>query len=244
MNDAPRYDSSSSGSEDAYHNVGDRERTISLLAGAGSLLVGLRRGGTHGLLMSALGGYLAYRGVTGHCPAYSYFGMNTSRPGDSLLSGRPTSLHLTTGVTIERSPEELYQVWRDFTYLPTFMRYLNSVTPTGDSRTHWIADLPVAGQLEWDSEVVQDDPNERIAWRSVEDSDIEQRGEIRFQPAPGDRGTEVELDLHYAAPGGQLTKAAGSLINAVTEEVVREDLRRFKHLMESGEIPTGARTAP
>lgn len=229
---------------DEYRNVGDQERAVSLLAGFGSVLLGLRRGGSQCLLLGGLGGYLTYRGVTGHCPAYGWAGINSVRPGDQGLFERPSEpLRLSAGVTVGRTPEALYQTWRDFTYLPTFMEYISSVRPIGEGRTHWVAETPVGAQLEWDSEVIQDVPNERISWRSLEGADIGQRGEVRFRPAPGDRGTEVEVELEYALPGGRLGTAAGGLVNAITEELVREDLRRFKRLMESGEIPTGVRAA-
>lgn len=222
-----------------YHNVSDQERKASLIGGAGSLIFALRRGGILGLALAAVGGLLSYRGITGYCPMFARWGKSTAKATDrGLFSTAP--LHITTGVTIGREPQELYQFWRDFTRLPTFMKFITEVRPSGEDRIHWVAESPLGGKLEWDSEVVADVPNQRIAWRATEDSPINHSGEIRFRSAPAGRGTEVELDLNYEAPGGKLSKALGGFLNSMTEQAVREDLRRFKWLMEAREIPTNA----
>ena len=223
-------------------NVSDQERKASLIAGLGSLIFALRRGGLSGLAMGALGGMLSYRGVTGHCPVYTAMGKSTAKPTDRGLFG-PVPLHVTTGMTIAREPQELYQFWRDFTRLPTFMKFIAEVRPSGEQRTHWVAESPLGGRLEWESEVVEDVPNERIVWRATEDSQVKHDGEIRFRCAPAGRGTEVELDLRYEVPAGKLGKALGGFLNSMTEQALREDLRRFKRLMESHEIPTNAVTS-
>lgn len=226
----------------SYHNVNDQERKVSLLAGAGSLIFALRRGGLFGLAVGALGGLLGYRGATGHCPVFARLGKSTARPSDQGLFGT-APLHITTGVTIGREPQELYQFWRGFTRLPTFMKFITEVRPSGEQRTHWVAESPLGGKLEWESEVTEDVPNERIAWRATEDSKIAHSGEIRFRSAPAGRGTEVELDLHYEVPGGNLGKAWKGFVKSMTEQAIREDLRRFKRLMETREIPTNAVTS-
>ncbi|HET8701472.1 MAG TPA: SRPBCC family protein [Nitrococcus sp.] len=225
-----------------YRNVSDQERKASLIAGAGSLLFGLRRGGVFGLTMGALGGLLGYRGLTGHCPVFARLGKSTAKPTDRGLFGT-APVDISTGVTINREPQDLYQFWRGFTRLPTFMKYITEVQPSEGNRTHWVAESPIGGKLEWESEVVEDVPNERIIWRTTEDSRVAHRGEIRFRPAPAGRGTEVELDLHYEVPGGKLGQTWKSFAKFMTEQAIREDLRRFKRLMEAREIPTNAVTS-
>lgn len=226
---------------EGYRNVGDSDRRISLAAGAGSLLYGLRRGGLFGLALSAVGGLFIYRGASGHCPMFARIHHSSVRPGDRGLFGEHAGpLHFTTGLTIRRSPEELYQFWRGFTRLPEFMKYIKEVRPSAGERTHWVAEIPRAGRVEWEAEVVRDVPNESISWRSVEGSDVPQQGEIRFRPGPDGKGTEVELDIRYEPPAGKLGKTFSGLLNTLTKEAAREDLRRFKRLMETGEIPTGS----
>ncbi len=227
----------------AYYNISDTERKLSLAVGAASLAYGLRRGGAVGWAMGVTGGLLGQRGLTGHCYASQMVGRNTAREGDrGLFRGQPQ--RFTTRVTIARRPDELYRYWRDFTRLPQFMRFITEVRPTGGNRTHWVAEGPwsrYGGRLEWEAEVTEDVPNERIAWRSVQGSDVDQRGELRFRPTS--RGTEVELDMSYAPPAGRPGKAAlGRFMSALSKQAAREDLRRFKQLMESGEIPTNATT--
>lgn len=225
-----------------YYNISDTERKVSLAIGAASLAYGLRRGGAVGWAMGVTGGLMSQRGLTGHCYASQMIGRNTARDTDHGLLRR-TPQRFTTRVTIARRPDELYRFWRDFTRLPQFMRFITDVRPTGGNRTHWIAEGPWGGErgrIEWDAEVTEDVPNERIAWRSVEGSDIDQRGELRFRPTS--RGTEVELDMSYAPPTGRFGATLGRFLSALSKQAAREDLRRFKQLMETGELPTNATT--
>ena len=229
-------------SEENYRNVNDRERKASLIAGLASVLLGLRRGGAFGLALGAFGGLLGYRGATGHCPVFATMGKSTARPADrGLFAGEP--LRITTGVTINREPRELYLFWRDFTELPKFMKFITEVRTISEQRTRWVAESPLGGKLEWESEVVEDIPNERIVWRATEHSKIKQHGEVRFRSAAGGRGTEVELDLRYELPAGTLSRTLAGFVNSLTEQAIREDLRRFKRLMEAHEIPTNAVTS-
>ncbi len=226
------------------HGHNDRAQAASLLVSAGALAVALKRGGASGLALGALGGWLAYRATTGEGPGLPAGGGEMARSLDRGLSVRHTGpLHLKTNVTINRSPEDLYQFWRDFTRLPQILNSITDIQPAGADRTRWTAKTPAGNTLNWEAELIEDVPNERISWRSLEGSTIPQRGEIRFVPGPADRGTVVELNMRYELPGGAIGQAASGFINALTREAAREDLRHFKQLMESGELPTGARTA-
>jgi uncharacterized membrane protein len=139
-------------------------------------------------------------------------------------------------VTVQRPAAELYRFWRDFSNHPRFMQRVESVEVTGDRRSHWRARLPGGIALEWDSEVVQERPDELIAWRSVEGSTLHHEGTVRFTRAPGGRGTEVTVDMAYTPPGGKLTATMARLVGQAPEQHLREDLRRFKQFMETGQV--------
>jgi uncharacterized membrane protein len=140
------------------------------------------------------------------------------------------------GVTVRRSPAECYAYWRDFENLPRFMRHLESVTVTGENRSHWVAKAPAGQTVEWDAETTEDVPDERIAWRSVEGSDVRNAGAVEFRAAPGGRGTEVRVTLEYEPPLGKLGSKVAMLWREEPGQQVHDDLRHFKQVMETGEI--------
>jgi uncharacterized membrane protein len=152
----------------------------------------------------------------------------------------------SAAVTIRRPPEELYDFWASLTNLPVFMAYLESVTNTGGRRSRWRAGGVEGTAVEWEVEVVEDVPNRRIAWRAVEGAP--NAGEVVFARAPRDRGTEVRVRMTYAPPGGMAGRIGAALLGEEPEQQLRDDLRRFKQLMETGEIvrseasPEGLRT--
>jgi uncharacterized membrane protein len=152
--------------------------------------------------------------------------------------GRPGPLQLQATVTVNKSPDEVYAFWRDFTNLPTFMLHLTSVTPLGDDgrRTRWEANAPLRRSVTWEAELTSEEPGRRIAWKSLPGSTIDNAGTVHFAPAPGDRGTEVKVVLHYSVPGGRLGQAVAKLLGEEPEQQVRDDLRRFKQVMETGDV--------
>ncbi|HEY9734752.1 MAG TPA: SRPBCC family protein, partial [Trichocoleus sp.] len=119
-----------------------------------------------------------------------------------------------------------------------FMRHLESVTVMEGNRSHWVSKAPLGNQVEWDAEVVTDEPDHLIAWRSLDNADIENSGFVRFQPATGNRGTEVKVVMEYSPPGGALTAAIAKLFGEEPEQQIGDELARFKMLMEAGEIAT------
>jgi uncharacterized membrane protein len=144
-------------------------------------------------------------------------------------------LHVIKSVTINRPRQEVYEFWRDLEHLPTFMIHLEAVTSSGDRRSHWIANAP-AGRLEWDAEIIEDRHGVSIAWQSLEGSDVATGGSVRFTDAPADRGTEVHVDLHYDPPTGRAGAMVARLFGEEPHEQLRDDLRRFKQVMETGEV--------
>jgi uncharacterized membrane protein len=220
-------------------NVSRNERLASVLGGSFITLLGLRRRSNFGAILAMLGGGLIYRGVTGHCPCYAATGKNTvegaqggARPQDFFDRG----IHVAQALTIDKPTDELYRFWRNFENLPRFMDHLESVTVLDDRRSHWVAKGPAGSHVEWDAEIINDEPNRLIAWRSLEDADIHHTGSVRFLDAPGDGGTEVQVTLEYLSPGGKVGQWIAKLFGEEPEQQIREDLDRLKKVMESGEV--------
>jgi uncharacterized membrane protein len=141
-------------------------------------------------------------------------------------------------VTISRpSREELFRFWRDFSNLPAFMENLQSVEDLGGGRSRWKIQAPY-GTVTIESEIAQEQENELIAWRSRDGSDIDTEGRVTFRDAPGGRGTHVELIIAYKPPLGRTGQTVAKLLQREPSIQARRDLRRFKSLMETGEIAT------
>jgi uncharacterized membrane protein len=219
-------------------NVGEVERWASVLAGGCLGVFGLNRGTLGGLALAGLGGYLMYRGLTGHCSAYQALDLNTADHRGTAGALGPQGLVVEKTITINRRPEELYQFWRHLENLPRFMAHLESVQETGPQRSHWVAKAPLGQSVQWDAEIVDELPNERIQWRSLEGADVDSAGWVSFRRAPEDRGTEVEVMLQYHPPAGRLGAVIARLFGEHPEQQLRDDLHRFKQMMEAGEVAT------
>ena len=139
-------------------------------------------------------------------------------------------------ITVNRPVEEVYAFWRDFENLPRFMRHLESVTVTGDRRSHWVAKAPAGKTVEWDAETLEERENELISWRSLPGADVYNAGSVRFQRAPGGRGTEVRVTLEYEPPLGKLGSKVAMLFREEPGQQVQDDLRHLKQVLETGEI--------
>jgi uncharacterized membrane protein len=145
--------------------------------------------------------------------------------------------------TIGTDAETLYKLWRDVTLAPRWQEYVISAEPKSATVTHWVlGDLraPKGKRFEYDTEIVEDVPGERLSWRSLDPS-VNEAGEVIFQRAGGDRGTVVVLQENAKIPGGKLGIAAAGLVRRTPRQIVIEDLRHFKQLAETGEIPTVSR---
>jgi uncharacterized membrane protein len=150
--------------------------------------------------------------------------------------GRPGPLELHASTTVNRSPHETYGFWRDFENLPSFMLHLRSVSVSGNGRSHWEANAPVRRKVRWDAEITGDEPGRRISWRSLPGADIDNSGTVHFAPAPDGEGTEVRVHLHYDVPGGRIGRMVAKLWGEEPEQQVRDDLRRFKQVLETGDL--------
>lgn len=145
-------------------------------------------------------------------------------------------LHVTQVITINRPPEEVYRFWHNFQNLPTFMSHLEKVETRDAKRAHWKAKGPAGVSVEWDAEITEDRPNEFIAWRSLPGADVENQGSVRFQPAPGSRGTEVRVELSHRPPAGAVGARIAKLFGEAPEQQIAHDLRALKQVMETGEV--------
>lgn len=146
------------------------------------------------------------------------------------------SRQVKKSTTINCAPEEAYSYWRDFENLPSFMSNLESVSVIDDRRSHWKAKAPADSSVEWDAEIVNDIPNRLIAWRALENADVYNAGSVRFDPAPGNRGTIVHVRLHYDPPGGAIGAAIAKVFGKEPGQEIDHDLRCFKQMIECGEI--------
>jgi uncharacterized membrane protein len=145
------------------------------------------------------------------------------------------AIPVNKSIVVNAEPSELYQFWHDFEKLPTFMRHLESVTVTGE-RSHWVAKGPAGSTVEWDAIVTEDRPDELIAWRSLEGSEITNSGSVRFERAPGGRGTVVHVEIDYSPPGGAVGALVAKLFGEEPDGQLQTDLRRFKQVIETGEV--------
>ena len=227
------------GSHEPFVNVPPNERWVSGFSGGALVLAGLKMRSIPGALLILVGGAMARRAWTGHCNVYDALGINRAQgegaaPEDYSSKG----IHVSEFITIDKSPEELYRYWRDFENLPRFMEYLKDVQILDDKRSHWKAKAPAGMSVEWDAEIINDQPNETIAWRSLYPASVDSAGSVRFVAGPPGRGTEVRVTFDYIPPAGKAGLMIAKLFGKDPAMEVREDLRRFKQIMETGQIAT------
>ena len=152
-------------------------------------------------------------------------------------TSRSGAVRRTRTIIVSRSPEETYRFWHDFTNLPTFMKHLESVREIDSKRQHWVAKAPLGGTVEWDAEITEEKQNEVLGWRSLRGSDVQHSGTVRFMPYRG-RGTVLTVDMHYSPPGGMAGALTARLFGEEPEVQLQDDLRRFKQIVETGELAT------
>jgi uncharacterized membrane protein len=225
-------------------NVGEMERTASVLAGSLLLTSGLRKFNLHGLARAYVGYRLIKRGATGQCSLYKALNV-TSRPhSDAMITGKtfthPLHQHIRVekSITINKPIDEVFKFWRNFENLPKFMDHLETVKVTDDTHSHWTAKAPNGQTVSWDALIIGEEPNKRIAWKSLEGADVPNVGQVLFQPAPANRGTEVRVILAYDPPAGIFGALYAKLFGEEPAQQIHEDLRHLKQMLEAGETPT------
>lgn len=181
------------------------------------------------LVFGTLGVGIAGLAVLGRSPLATALKIRQTEDGDTLVSD---------AVTVDKSPEALYAVWRDLAGLPRLMTHLERVEVLDERRSHWTVKAPAGTSVSWDAELTADEPGRRIAWQSLPGATIQNSGEVLFSPAPGDRGTEVVVRLAYKAPGGTTGAVIARMAGQEPSQQLRDDLMRFKREQEIGFAPT------
>jgi uncharacterized membrane protein len=208
------------------HTGSVRGRWATTAIGVGIAGYGLSQKSATGAGLALVGAGIAYLGATGKLP------LGAGAPGGD------GSVRVEQSVTINQPPAAVYEFWRDFSNLPRFMTHLESVTSTGAGRTHWVAKGPFGKPVEWDAEIINEEPGRLIAWRALEGSEVQHTGSVRFAPAPGGRGTELRLRMEYAPPAGAVGAAVAKLFGEEPSMQTHDDLRRLQSYLEAGEVPT------
>jgi uncharacterized membrane protein len=211
-------------------NAADVEHIAALTAGALLLITGLRKGGAAGLLFKLAGAGLVFRGQQGYRRLYDLLGLELP------MNGTGAGLHHTrveAAVVIDRSPEELYRIWRNLENLPIFMNHLIAVYEIDDVYSRWVAKAPLGMVVKWDARIVNDIENEIIAWESLEGSGVDNAGSVHFEPT-ADGQTKVRVVLRYDPPANQLGTAVAKMFGQDAQHQIDRDLQRFKEIMEAG----------
>lgn len=152
------------------------------------------------------------------------------QPGENTFVSR--------AVTIDQPREALYAFWRDISNLARVMDNIERIEVIDERRSRWVVKGPAGADIAWDSVIVEDVPGRRIAWRAAEGADVKNSGWVEFRDAPPGRGTEVHAVIEYDAPGGLVGRLIAKMFQREPNTQTRRELRRFKQLMETGEITT------
>jgi uncharacterized membrane protein len=219
-------------------NVSWPERMISTTLGALLLTNGvgnLFRNPSSALLKTVLGGYLVYRGASGNCALYNLLGSNSE---GQVHSG---SVNIRTTMVVNKPKNEVYRFWRNLENLPLFMKHLKSVKEDDNKTSHWEALIPGnVGIVKWEANIVEDEENRKIAWRSTAESMIENAGKVVFEEALGGQGTKLDIIISYRPPAGDIGKGIANMLNPMVEKYVREDVANFKTHIETKSTGTAS----
>ena len=218
-------------------NVSNNERLLSTAIGAFLLSSGINKLFKHplnGLVKTALGGYLLYRGASGHCALYSSVGKTKN------TSSTP-AINIRTNMIVNKPKEEVYAFWRKLENLPLFMKHLATVTEIDTKHSHWEAIIPGnIGKIKWNAEIVKEEEGQMIGWQSIANSTINNAGKVVFNEALDGQGTELEVVISYHPPAGELGAGLAKALNPVFERIIRQDVMNFKEYIETKHNPTGA----
>jgi uncharacterized membrane protein len=146
------------------------------------------------------------------------------------------AMRLTHSIAVNKPRQELYSFWKNLENLPRFMYHLQSVQALDERRSHWVTKGPGGTRVEWDAEITEDRPDEMLGWRSLPGSRVETSGAVRFEDRPGGRGSIVRVEMQYRAPAGWMGTALAALFNQAPGQQIYDDLKRFKQIVEIGEV--------
>ena len=226
-------------------NVGNNERVFSAAAGAfliSSGISSLFKSPISGLVKTAIGGMLLYRGASGHCPVYASLGKTSGVQ-------HTQAINIRTSLIVNKPKDEVYAFWRKLENLPLFMKHIASVTEIDAKHSHWEASVPGnIGKVKWNAEIVKEEQGYMIGWQSIPNSMINNAGKVTFNDALNGQGTELEVVISYHPPAGELGAGVAKAFNGVFEKIVRQDVMNFKEYIETkhnpkaGESTTGGPT--
>jgi uncharacterized membrane protein len=220
-------------------NVNSTERIIS--AAVGTLLLtngvgNLFRNPISGLVKTALGSYLLFRGASGNCALYTLLGREAQQHSGSV--------NVRTMLVVNRPKQEVYSFWRQLENLPLFMKHLKAVQEHDNKRSHWEAMLPGnLGTVKWEAEIVEEEENRKISWRSIPGSTIENAGKVVFEEALGGQGTKLDILISYRPPAGDVGKGLAKMFNPMVEKYIRQDVCNFKDHIEQSKPLTSTVTS-
>ncbi|MBI2218859.1 MAG: SRPBCC family protein [Candidatus Rokubacteria bacterium] len=215
-------------------NVGEGERVASAIGGGALLLYGLSRGAVAGWGLAGAGAALAWRGISGVCPLYRLLGID--RAGDEGTIEGNLGVKVDRSIVVNAPPERIYAAWRNLENLPRFMSHLQEVEVLDRARSRWTVKAPAGIDLGWDAEIINEIPNELIAWRSVDSTLVRHAGSVHFERAPDGRSTLVRVSLQYDPPGGELGHAVLRFIGENADGQIAQDLIELKRAVEAGEL--------
>ncbi len=219
-------------------NVSGLERAVSVSVGGFLVLNAIRKRTVGSIAGAALGADLLYRGIGGHCQLYDALGIHAGRERKRGQGTEKSAPEVHAAITIGRSPDELYTFWRDQQNLPRIHGHFAEVTPIDDTKSHWRIHSPLEASFEWDSILTKQEAGREISWESLPGTQFPNQGSVQFRPAPGALGTEVRLWTKFEPPLGAAGRLAAKALRSVPRAITENTLRRFKSLVETGEIPT------
>ncbi len=219
---------------ESHRSVSSAASWVALGTGAIGLLYGARRRSVTGTCVAAISTPLLYRGITGTWPRMR--GLLMPHEDTKIALSGDRGLHVHEAVRLELPVEQVYRYWRRLENLPRFMAHLDRVTEGLNGTSHWVAKGPAGLRVEWDAEIINEVENRTLGWRSLPGSDVVSAGSVNFHAVRGGRSTQVTVHLQYAVPAGKAGAFLVSLFGREPSQTIREDLRRFKQLLEAGEL--------
>jgi uncharacterized membrane protein len=221
-------------------------RWAGLAAGGALALYGLSRRSRSGVGLAILGANVAFHsGTQGRylSPLLQRLPLPLPASWTNHESINERGVSVEHAVTVNRPADELYRYWRNLENLPQIMRHLESVSVLDDRRSHWVAKGPIGIQVEWDAEITVDRAGQALGWRSLEgprdgSPQVNTTGLVYFTPDPHGEDTIIRVVLKYDPPAGKLGAAVAKIFGEDPGTQIREDLRRFKQVMETSEVPT------
>jgi uncharacterized membrane protein len=205
-------------------NIGHTERTVSAIAGSLLLYYVIRRHKADTILALA-GGYLAYRGISGHCPLSSL--------RDRQLAPNGRNINVRAYVVVNRPRDAVYAFWRKLENLNLFMQHVENIRAIDDKTSSWTIKIPGGlHSVKWEAEIVKEEEGKEISWLSKSGASIENAGKINFSDTPA-HGTRIDALISYRAPFGKVGEGLSRLLTPLFRHKIEEDIHNFKYYMEN-----------